>query len=108
MGAHIDPAWWRDPGMAERLHRQDIAAVFRVLKKHGWSNTRIAAVTGLGTPRVGDILAERHLVRTYDVLVRIADGLGIERGLMGLAYTAETSNTQQAPSTEGVSRSTPL
>jgi hypothetical protein len=101
MGAYIDPAWWREAAIAEPLRQRDVAAIFRVLKKHGWSNTRIAAVTGLGTPRVGDILAGRHLVQTYPVLERIADGLGIERGLMGLAYTANEMVTQSSPSEEG-------
>ena len=73
--------------MAPKLRQRDVAAIFGVLKKHGWSNTRIAMATGLSTPRISDILTGRHAVQTIHVLERIADGLGIHRGLMGLLYS---------------------
>ena len=45
-------------------------------------------MTGQSQPEVSAIMHGRR-VMAYDVLVRIADGLGIPRGLMGLAFVPE-------------------
>jgi hypothetical protein len=39
--------------------------------------------SGLGA--ASEIIAGRRVVSSYDVLVRISDGLGVPRGWMGLA-----------------------
>jgi hypothetical protein len=38
---------------------------------------------------ISDIVAGRRRVYAYDVLVRIAEGLGVQRGRMGLAFDSE-------------------
>jgi hypothetical protein len=71
------------------LARHDVAAVYRILQRHGVSQRRIAHLTGQSQSEVSEILKGRQ-VRAYGVLVRICDGLTIPRGQMGLAYDDET------------------
>lgn len=68
------------------LARRDIAAVYRILCAAGVSRTRIAHVTGQQQSEVSAVLAGRR-VQSIALLERIADGLGVPRGWMGLAYT---------------------
>src|SRR5262249_27229648 len=46
---------------------------------------RIASLTGQSQSEISEIIGGRQ-VMAYDLLTRIADGLGIPRGYMGLAY----------------------
>ncbi len=84
---HVDPAEWERPEMRSALEVRDICRVYRLLQKVGFSQQRIAALTGQSQPEVSAIIHGRH-VQAYDVLSRIADGLGIPREYMGLAYEA--------------------
>ncbi|MGW4521060.1 helix-turn-helix domain-containing protein [Amycolatopsis sp. NPDC004378] len=81
-----DPAVWDEPAMREALANRDMAEVFRLLKARGISQRRIAGLTGQAQPEISDILRGR-IVSSYELLSRIATGLGIPRGLMGLAYS---------------------
>ncbi len=72
--------------MRAALAAHDIGTVFQLLKRAGVAQKRIAALTGHAQPEVSRIMNGRHLVQAYVVLERIAEGLGIPRGLMGLAY----------------------
>jgi len=88
----IDPSWWMSSSYDGRslkdiLRQRDISAVFGFLASRGWSRTAIAAATGLSETRVRGVRQGRQQITSYEVLERIADGLCIERGLMGLAYT---------------------
>jgi transcriptional regulator with XRE-family HTH domain len=65
--------------------KRDVSAIFRILNKSGIPQRRIAELVGMSQSEVSEILKGRQ-VMSYDVLVRIAEGLGIPRGLMGLAY----------------------
>jgi transcriptional regulator with XRE-family HTH domain len=65
------------------LAARDIGAVFRLLTAHEVSQRTIAHLTGMAQSEVSEVLHGRR-VRAYDVLVRIAEGLGIPRGWMGL------------------------
>jgi len=47
---------------------------------------RIAALTRQSQSEVSEIRAGRQ-VQSYEVLVRIADGLGVPRGLISLAHS---------------------
>jgi transcriptional regulator with XRE-family HTH domain len=67
------------------LVSRDIAQLFRFLQNHGVSQRRIAALTGQAQSEICEILAGRT-VTSYPVLERIALGLGIPRGRLGLAY----------------------
>jgi predicted XRE-type DNA-binding protein len=89
--------WWHRPIEAEafegeemrrRLANRDIAGVYELLQHRGISQRRIAAQTGQSQSEISEILAGRR-VQSYDVLVRIAEGLGVPHGWMGLAYDTE-------------------
>jgi transcriptional regulator with XRE-family HTH domain len=71
--------------MRRALAHRDIATVFRILGKYGMPQRAIARRTGQSQSEVSNICNGRF-VMSYDTLVRIADGLGIPRGWMGLAY----------------------
>ncbi|MEV6984795.1 helix-turn-helix transcriptional regulator [Sphaerisporangium sp. NPDC051017] len=81
----ISFAVWERPQMRQALASRDIATVYLLLQRVGVSQRRIAALTGQSQSEISEILNGRQ-VMAYDVLVRIADGLSIPRGYMGLAY----------------------
>ncbi len=82
----IDPRLWERPQMRVALARHDISEVYRLLGAAGVSQRRIAALTGQNQSEISDITQGRQ-VQAYDLLARIADGLGVPRGYMGLAFT---------------------
>ncbi|MFI6451281.1 helix-turn-helix domain-containing protein [Streptosporangium amethystogenes] len=90
----VDPALWERPQMRQALAARDMATVYRLLQRIGVSQRHIAALTAQSQSEISEILKGRQ-VMAYDVLGRIADGLGIPRGYMGLAYDA--SCTTPAP-----------
>jgi hypothetical protein len=57
---------------------RDILTMYRLLQRYGFSQRRIAALTGQSQSEVFEILCGRR-VTTYDLLVRIADGPGAPR-----------------------------
>lgn len=73
------------PEFRAALAARDVAAVFHLLKRCGFSQRRVASLTGQSQSEICEILAGRQ-VTSYNLLVRIADGLGVPRGWMGLAY----------------------
>jgi transcriptional regulator with XRE-family HTH domain len=98
----VDPALWQRQDMRAALAARDIAGVFRLLQRVGVSQRRIAALTGQSQSEISEILGGRHVV-SYDVLARIADGLGVSRGHLGLAYddtTARLVGAAPAPAAE--------
>lgn len=86
----VDPALWQRTEMRAALAERDIATVFRMLQRVGVSQRRIAALTGQSQSEISEILGGRTVV-SYDVLARIADGLGVPRGHLGLAYDETTA-----------------
>jgi transcriptional regulator with XRE-family HTH domain len=84
----VEPTEWDRPEMRAALAARDITRVYRLLQRIGFSQQRIAALTGQSQPEVSAIIHGRK-VMAYDVLARIADGLGVPRGYMGLAYAGE-------------------
>lgn len=80
----IDRRVWQNPRMRAALALRDLAAVFRILRAHGVSQRKIAAITDQSQSEISEIVGGRRVV-AYDVLVRVADGFGIPRGWMGLA-----------------------
>jgi transcriptional regulator with XRE-family HTH domain len=95
----VDPALWRRADMRAALAARDIAAVFKLLQRVGISQRRIAALTGQSQSEISEILAGRNVV-SYDVLTRIADGLGVARGNLGLAYDESTAALVGDPSAQ--------
>ncbi len=81
----INPALYRRDDVRRILAERDIAALYRLLKDEGVTQRQIAALTGQSQSEVSEILADRRVL-AYDLLVRIADGLGIPRELMGLSW----------------------
>ncbi|MGH4025759.1 MAG: helix-turn-helix domain-containing protein, partial [Pseudonocardiaceae bacterium] len=81
------------------LARRDVAAVYRILCAAGVSRMTIARATGQQQSEVSAVLAGRR-VQSIALLERIADGLGVPRGWMGLAYTPEVGSE---PAAEAVS-----
>ena len=80
---------WKQLGMRDALARRNIGGVYRLLKTAGISQRRIGELTGQSQSEVSEILSGRR-VMAYDVLVRIAEGLGVPREWMGLAYSGDS------------------
>jgi transcriptional regulator with XRE-family HTH domain len=72
------------PELVVACARRDVSIIFHILNKSGIPQRRIAELVGMSQSEVWEIFKGRK-VMSYDVLVRVAEGLGIPRGLMGLA-----------------------
>jgi transcriptional regulator with XRE-family HTH domain len=90
-------ATFRGRPLIEALAERDITTLFAFLSARGWSRASLAAATGLSETRVRSVLQGRQQVTSYLVLERIAEGLGIDRGLMGLAYLDASGNDCTVP-----------
>lgn len=53
---------WQRPDMLAAIHDRDIAAIYRILQRHGWTQRRIAATTGQSQSEVSEILKGRQVV----------------------------------------------
>ena len=71
------------------LARRDMAGVFKVLRRYGVPQRRIAALTGQSQSEISEILGGRRVV-SVEVIGRIVDGLGVPRGWIGLAHDEDT------------------
>jgi antitoxin component HigA of HigAB toxin-antitoxin module len=87
--SRIAPAVWERRDMRIALAARDIRAVYGLLQRYGVSQRLIAALTDQSQSEVSEILAGRRRVVSYELLTRIADGLGVPRGWMGLASDLE-------------------
>ncbi|MEJ3748265.1 helix-turn-helix transcriptional regulator [Actinomycetes bacterium KLBMP 9797] len=101
-----DLAWWRSESidgrpLREVLREHDFAAVFKFLKRRGWSRAALAAATGLSETRVRAICQGRQRITSYEVIERVADGLRIDRGLLGVAFDDDAGQLAR-PSASGV------
>ncbi|MFI6130286.1 transcriptional regulator [Micromonospora sp. NPDC051141] len=85
----ISPAVWEHREMRLALAARDLRTTYQRLQRVGVSQRRIARLTGQTASEVYEVLKGRR-VMAHDVLVRIADGLGIPRGYMGVAYDEST------------------
>jgi transcriptional regulator with XRE-family HTH domain len=91
------PRWvWHESSMVEALAARDMQAVFSYLQTLGLSQRDIAARTGQMQSTVSGIVGGRRVV-FYDVLCRVADGLGIPRGFLGLAYQGPAAEDEPSP-----------
>ena len=75
--------------MRRFLAARDIRAVYRLLQQCGVSQRAIAARTGQSQSEISEIIAGLRRVNSYALLERIAMGLDIPRGWMGLAYDVD-------------------
>ncbi|MGH4008747.1 MAG: helix-turn-helix domain-containing protein [Pseudonocardiaceae bacterium] len=85
--------------MRAALASRDISTVYRLLMQAGVAQRVIARATGQSQSEVCEILKGRQ-VMAYDVLVRIAAGLGVPREVMGLGYGAYAEGTTSEPGEE--------
>jgi transcriptional regulator with XRE-family HTH domain len=70
--------------MRTAMAGHDIAGMYRILQRYGVSQRQIAAATEQSQSEISEILGGRRVV-TYELLLRIAEGLGVPRAFMGLA-----------------------
>jgi predicted XRE-type DNA-binding protein len=73
------PEVWEPPEVRAALAARDVTRVYRLLQRRGFSQQRIAALTGQSQPEVSAIIHGRK-VMAYEVLSRVADRLGIPAG----------------------------
>ena len=97
--ARPDPALWDEPTMHRALAARDVGEVYRLLVKLGFTQSQIGQLTGQSQSQVSEILKDRRVL-SYEVLKRIADGLGIPPGHMGLAYADAEGNVVTYPGEE--------
>ncbi len=100
-----------DPTARLALANHDMKTVYRILRDAGVRQWCIAEATGQRASEISDIICGRRQVRSIVVLRGIADGLGVPRSWMGLAYTTDLEAEQAAPEpvvTEEERRSTLL
>jgi transcriptional regulator with XRE-family HTH domain len=91
----VPPEVWEKSEMRDALAAREVSSIYKQLRRNGVSQRQIAAMTGQSQSEVSEILKGRQ-VMAYDVLVRIADGLGIPKAYMGLVYerVAESEETE--------------
>lgn len=97
----VPSAWWRTELIegrpaSEVVAARDMGAVLRFLRSCGTTVLGLSIMTGLSETRVRAILSGTQRVTSYEVLERIAVGLGIPRGAMGLAYTDDHTTPPSA------------
>lgn len=81
----VEEGPWDAPEMRAALADRDMHRVYRLIRKSGVSQRQIAARTGQSQSEVSEILKGRQ-VAAFEVLARIADGLGIPRAYIGIGY----------------------
>ncbi|QKW21118.1 hypothetical protein HUT16_20480 [Kitasatospora sp. NA04385] len=79
------------------LGEHDFAAAFALIKKYGGhSQNKIAAACQLTPGKVSTIMSDpAKRITSYEVIARIADGLGIPGRLLGLASRPWEADTEQ-------------
>ncbi len=87
------------PTAQRALACRDITAIFRILRDAGVSQVAIARATGQQQSEVSAIVSG-HQVQSVVLLERIADGLGVPRGWMGLAR-ADDLGPESPPPEDG-------
>jgi transcriptional regulator with XRE-family HTH domain len=99
---------WASLDMRVALARHDVGTVFRLMQRYGFSQRAIAAQTGITQAEVSEIITGRRRVLAYSVLERLADGLQLPRGWVGLAFDDESQllrhGTTQGPLSQPTAR----
>jgi tetratricopeptide (TPR) repeat protein len=85
----IEPSFWQRHDVTDALEAQDIAKLYRLLRRYGgFSQTRIGTAVGMTQSTISQIITRNKPVTTLAVLQRIADGLDMPdecRMRLGLA-----------------------
>lgn len=83
----LPAALLRDPDMVRACRIRDFSAIFHLVRRRaGIYLSRIAALCGMTPSRVGEIMSGRRKLAHIDVIERVADGLRIPGGMLGLAH----------------------
>lgn len=83
---------WDRPDMTKALAGRDIGAVLRIYRQWtGASQTDVGSLIGVPQPHVSEIERGIRRVTSLDVIERVAGGLGVPPGRLGLAERAEPS-----------------
>ena len=82
----LSPAVWETPQMRTALRHHDLKTVYGLLGRIGIGQREIARRTTQSPSEIYEVLHKGRRIQAYEVLARIADGLGIPRGYMGLAF----------------------
>jgi transcriptional regulator with XRE-family HTH domain len=93
------PELFTAPAMRAALASRDISTVYRLPAHAGVTQRAIAQATGQSQSEVCEIRQGRQVI-AYDVLVRIAGGLGVPREAMGLGYGLYAEGTVEEPGEE--------
>ncbi len=91
----IDPEFFDSDEMRAAFSARDIGTVYRLLRRQGVSQRRIAHLTGQSQSEVCEILQGRQVLNVR-VLERIADGLGIPRARLGVSYGEQAPDPPSA------------
>lgn len=77
---------WERPEMVEALARRDMGTVVKIFRQWtGASQTDVSVLVGMPQSHVSDLERGVRRVTSLELFERFADGLGIPRGLLGLA-----------------------
>ncbi len=82
------------PAILKACVSRDVSALFRLLRDGGMPQWQIADLVNMKQSEVSEIIKGRQ-VQSYDVLVRVCNGLDIPRGHMGLAYTGDEPEPEE-------------
>jgi len=102
IAAPIEPELYGRDDVRRILAERDVTALYLALKDAGLTQRTIAELTGQSQSEVSEILGGRKVL-SYDLLVRICEGLRIPRELMGLSYGAYAGDVTVAEPPRGVS-----
>jgi transcriptional regulator with XRE-family HTH domain len=80
-----NPELWERPEVRAILAERDIGSLIVLLQQYGFSQRRLAALMGMSQSEISEIKGGRK-VGAYDVLLRVAIGLGVPLVYMGLAH----------------------
>lgn len=93
-----DPAIWTHPALARAIAERDVGALFCLLHyQFDVSQSDLARLTQCTNAEMWEFIHKGRRTQSYALLARIADGLGIPRGQMGLAYTATDAPASALP-----------
>jgi tetratricopeptide (TPR) repeat protein len=87
----------RDPAVVEALASRRFSVVFTAAKLAGLSFNAIAAATGMKAERVSLVARGAATITGIDTIERIADGLRIPGGMLGLAARCWEQDTGAGP-----------
>jgi transcriptional regulator with XRE-family HTH domain len=80
-----NPELWERPEVRAILAERDIGSLIVLLQQYGFSQRRLAALMSMSQSEISEIKGGRR-VGAYDVLLRVAEGLGVPLVYMGLAH----------------------